>query len=56
MMIRGISVTLVLVLAAVALFVVAFIVSVTDYGSHWAAWVTAGLAVFALAHVPWRVP
>jgi hypothetical protein len=55
-MVRGISITLVLVLLAAALFVVAFIVSVTDYGSHWAAWVTAGLVVFTLAHVPWRVP
>ena len=51
----GISLTLVLVLIAVVLFVVSFIVALTDYGSNWAAWVSAGFAVFAAAHLPWRV-
>jgi hypothetical protein len=50
----GVSVSFLLLVAAVILFVIAFIVAITDYGSHWAAWVSAGFAVFALAHLPWR--
>jgi hypothetical protein len=55
-MMRAISVTVVLVLIAAILFIVALVVALTDYGSNWAAWVSAGLAVFALAHLPWSAP
>jgi hypothetical protein len=50
----GFSITVLLLVAAIVLFIVAFVVSITDYGSHWAAWVSAGFAVFAAAHLPWR--
>lgn len=48
------SITAVLVLVAVALFVLAFIVAVSSFSSNWEAWASAGLAVFAAAHLPWR--
>ena len=48
------SITAVLVLAAVILFIIAFIVAVSDFSSNWQAWTAVGLAVFAAAHLPWR--
>jgi cell division protein FtsW (lipid II flippase) len=48
------SISVFLTLVAVVLFIVALIVAVTDYGSHWAAWVSGGLIAFAAGHLPWR--
>jgi hypothetical protein len=50
----GFSITILLLVISIALFIVALVVAISDYGSHWAAWVSAGFAVFAAAHLPWR--
>lgn len=50
----GFSVTVLLLVAAVILFAIAFCVGMDWFGSHWFAWTSAGLAVFAAAHLPWR--
>jgi hypothetical protein len=46
----------VLTLLALVLFIVALIVSLTDYGSHWAAWISGGFIALAAAALPWRTP
>jgi hypothetical protein len=48
------SVSAALFFVAVVLFIVALIVALTDYGSNWAAWLSAGCIAFAAGHLPWR--